>query len=35
MIGETVRDVTTEVLRQFEQQQQQLLGAIQMGMHEL
>lgn len=34
-IGDTMQDVTAEVLQQFEQQQHQALGAIQMGLHEL
>lgn len=34
-IGDKVWDVTAEALQQFEQQQHLLLGAIQMGLHEL
>ena len=34
-IGDTVQDVTMEALQQFEQQQQLILGAIQIGLQEL
>ena len=34
-IGDTVWDATAEMLQQFEQQQQQALGAIQMGLRKL
>lgn len=34
-IGDTVWDITTEALQQFEQQQQIILGAIQTGFQEM